>query len=81
MSRSKKKHPIRGITSASSEKEDKKMWHRAFRRKNTQLLLSEKQKSPDAAEAPFPIPKEMSDPWKMDKDGKVWDSEPGADRK
>ena len=76
MSRSKKKHPIHGITSAASEKEDKKNWHRAFRRKNAQLL-----QSPDADETQFPIPREMSDPWKMDKDGKVWDSEPGAGRK
>ena len=76
MSRSKKKHPIRGITSAASEKEDKKKWHRVFRRKNAQLL-----QSPDADETRFPVPREVSDPWKMDKDGKVWDDEPGADRK
>jgi hypothetical protein len=34
MSRSRKKNAVGGITSASSEKYDKKLWHKKYRRKN-----------------------------------------------
>ncbi len=55
------------MTSSSSEKEDKKIWHKIFRRKNKALV-----KHDDAnAEVLYPIEKEVSNPWLMDKDGKV----------
>lgn len=73
MSRSRRKKPITGVTTASSEKEDKKLWHRVFRRKNKQLL--------NAGEEPLDI-KDVSNPWDMDKDGKVYhDDWEGAYRK
>jgi hypothetical protein len=68
MSRSKKKSIAGGITTASSEKNDKKIWHKIFRRKNK--ILENKVNSIDNEIEFFQI-KETSDPWKMDKDGKI----------
>ena len=66
MSRSKKKHNIGGITTAHSEKADKKLWHKIFRRKNRVVL-----NKTDGEETVFVTEKETSDPWKMSKDGKT----------
>jgi len=63
VSRSKRKRPILGITTADSEAQDKAIWHRAYRRAERQRLQS----------TPFSEPRhfrEFSDPWSMDKDGK-----------
>lgn len=61
MSRSRKKNPIRGWTCAESEKNDKKLWHRRFRRLVRQRLpLGEE----------LPHFRSVSSPWLMDKDGK-----------
>jgi hypothetical protein len=65
MSRSKKKHNIGGVTTAPSERDDKNIWHRIFRRKNRAAL-----NKADGEETVFVIEKEVSDPWRMDKDGK-----------
>ena len=67
MSRSKKKHNIGGFTTAPSERDDKNIWHKIFRRKNKVIL-----KKVDKEETVFVIEKEVSDPWKMDKDGKAF---------
>ncbi|NUQ80809.1 MAG: hypothetical protein HUU10_04285 [Bacteroidetes bacterium] len=37
MSRSRKKQPFTGITTAESEKKDKQIWNRKFRRKRKQV--------------------------------------------
>ena len=66
MSRSRKKTNRGGVTTAPSEKDDKKLWHKIFRRKNKTAL-----KKADNKETVFVIEKEVSDPWKMDKDGKT----------
>ena len=66
MSRSKKKLAGGGITTASSEKDDKKIWHKIFRRKNKALVKHDGKDT----EIIYPIEKEVSDPWLMDKDGK-----------
>ncbi|CAN5889496.1 hypothetical protein BH18ACI4_BH18ACI4_01560 [soil metagenome] len=66
MSRSKKKTPIRGISSACSEKQDKRNYNRRFRRLCKQLL----DLNLDAD--PLPHLRECSNPWDMDKDGKRW---------
>jgi hypothetical protein len=74
MSRSKRKTPIAGNTGASSEKEDKQIWHRTFRRKIKSLLHLDD----EDAEIMYPEVKEVSNPWLMDKDGKGlydWDKE------
>jgi hypothetical protein len=66
MSRSRRKTPVRGITSASTEKGDKTRSHRLMRRKASQNLI---QNDPDEATPPeknF----EALNPWAMAKDGK-----------
>lgn len=65
MSRSRRKTPIFGITTAKSEAFDKANWHRAFRRSENQRL----QAAPDRA--PRDI-REFYNPWSMHKDGKRW---------
>lgn len=59
MSRSRKKTPICGHTLKESEKEDKKLWHRAWRRKQKQTdeLIDKR---------------EVSNVWSMSKDGKQY---------
>jgi hypothetical protein len=64
MARSKRKTPIRGITTAQSEKRDKQSAHRRYRRKVKAAL----QQVPDAEI--FPHVRELSDTWSMGKDGK-----------
>jgi hypothetical protein len=65
MARSKRKTPIRGITTAPSEKQDKQSAHRRYRRTVKTVL----QQVPEAEL--FPHVRELSDPWSMGKDGKV----------
>lgn len=63
MSRSRRKTPIRGITSAVSEHYDKQAWHRSYRAAVRRQLATE----PDSE---LPHHREFSDPWRMAKDGK-----------
>jgi len=63
MSRSRRKTPILGITTAASEANDKARWHRAYRRAERQRLRA----SPESLPASH---RDYSDPWSMDKDGK-----------
>ncbi|MCY1283415.1 hypothetical protein D9M68_817120 [compost metagenome] len=65
MSRSRRKTPICGITTAASEAFDKARWHRAFRRAENQRLASNPESEPHHV-------REFSDPWAMQKDGKYW---------
>jgi hypothetical protein len=65
MARSKRKTPIRGITTAESEKKDKQLAHRKYRRKMKTVF----QQVPDAEILPHV--RELSNPWSMSKDGKV----------
>jgi hypothetical protein len=66
MSRSHRKTPIMGITTAASEKRDKQFANRRLRRAVNQVLK-------DEPEAPvLPLKREVSDVWAMDKDGKRW---------
>ncbi|WP_305983202.1 hypothetical protein [Roseivirga thermotolerans] len=67
MSRSKKKNKIRGITTAESEKQDKRDANRKFRR-----TINQKVKQGDTE---LPDLKELSNVWGFDKDGKIYDSE------
>ena len=65
MSRSYKKAPITSVTTAASEKQDKRLANRLERRKNKQIL----QTTEDEA---FLLKKrEVSNVWSMDKDGKI----------
>lgn len=63
MSRSFRKTPVRGITSAESEKKDKAASHRIHRR-------TLKQKISDSLETPLPTEQQLTNPWSMSKDGK-----------
>jgi len=65
MSRSHRKNPICGITTARSEKQDKREYNRRFRRAIKQAL-----RHFDPESDVLPILREYSDPWAMDKDGK-----------
>lgn len=64
MSRSKKRTPVNGHTTAPSEKEDKVSAHRRVRHHVGMVL----RKDPDAETLPHE--KELSSPWLMAKDGK-----------
>jgi hypothetical protein len=66
MSRSRKRTPIRGITGACSEKQDKRFYNRRYRRICRRWLYS----NPESELMPHL--REHSNPWEMAKDGKVW---------
>ncbi len=61
MSRSQKKHPAGGCTIATSEKQDKSLSARAWRRL-VRVALSKGQEPPHE--------KEIRNPWDWDKDGR-----------
>ena len=65
MSRSKKKTPIGGLTGARSEKQDKRLYNRRYRH-ICKLVLHV---NPECELLPHL--REYSNPWCMDKDGKV----------
>jgi hypothetical protein len=65
MSRSRRKKPYHGITTARSEKEDKQEGHRRERRVVHQSLMV----NPETE--PLPHTRELSNPWAMAKDGKA----------
>lgn len=66
MSRSKKKTPVGGITGACSEKQDKRLYNRRYRRVCKQVLhVNPKSEL-------LPHLREYSNLWCMDKDGKNW---------
>ncbi len=62
MSRSKKKTKIQGITTAKSEKENKRDANRKLRRVVKQKVKSDKTELPEL--------REVSDVWAFNKDGK-----------
>ena len=68
MSRSFKKTPISGNTTATSEKRDKRRANRLLRRV-VKILL---EKDPEEDEQNFPIMDEVADVWSFGKDGKSW---------
>ncbi|WP_050455352.1 hypothetical protein [Candidatus Burkholderia verschuerenii] len=66
MSRSRRKTPIRGITTAETEAEDKAIWHRRHRRIEDARL---KTAGPDFVAHHR---NQHSSTWVMDKDGKQY---------
>ncbi len=64
MSRSRRKSPIRGVTSAESEKKDKAASHRTYRRRLKQTIHPE-------LDTPLPTEQQLTNPWSMAKDGKA----------
>lgn len=79
MSRSRRYTPICGITTSESEKRDKRLYNRRYRRVTEQIVRKL------GSELEFlPQLREYSNPWAMDKDGKCrFDSvrHPGLMRK
>jgi hypothetical protein len=66
MAHSRKKTPVIGITGAESEKPEKQANHRRERKRVRQTLATE----PDIETLPHT--KQLSSPWSMAKDGKVF---------
>ena len=64
MSRSRRKTPVTGITTAETEKDDKRFANRRQRRVNRELLES------TGDDTRLKDRRETSDPWSMAKDGK-----------
>jgi hypothetical protein len=65
MSRSRRRTPVIGITTAESEKDEKREYNRRYRRASRQALAASSE--PDV----LPHLREYSDPWAMSKDGKL----------
>ncbi|RRJ96005.1 hypothetical protein Ga0100231_018805 [Opitutaceae bacterium TAV4] len=70
MSRSRRRTPCGGITTARSEKSDKQDAHRRLRTR-LRSALARQQEQPEA-DSVWPGPRDVSDPWAMAKDGKCW---------
>jgi hypothetical protein len=64
MTRSTKKNPVSGHTSASTEKQDKRKNNRKIRKAVRKVL------SGDPHAEILPHERELTNPWLMDKDGK-----------
>ena len=64
MSRSRRKTPVTGVTCAESERYDKQLWHRRFRRAVSVSIR--------AGDEVMPHVRDVSDPWKFAKDGKTY---------
>lgn len=68
MSRSRRKTPIFGITTARSEREDKVLWHGRWRVAERTALAAI---SPDMADGHMTtLKRSVSNPWSMAKDGR-----------
>lgn len=65
MSRSRRQTPIIGITTADSEKQDKRRANRSWRAAIRRALREGEHESAHSRHA-------FSDPWTMAKDGKKW---------
>lgn len=68
MSRSQRKTPIFGHTTACSEAYDKRQWHKRWRLRQRHQLATL-----DQEDDPLPVHRRaVSSTWKMAKDGKGW---------
>jgi len=65
VTRSRRERPFGALSGCESEKGDKRIWHRIFRRVNRQLLAK------GAASDLLKAEREVSNPWSMGKDGKT----------
>lgn len=71
MARSRRRTPIFGITTARSEKLDKKSWHRRLRAQSRDQLKGIDASSAEEADGLVPVDvRDVSNPWSMAKDGK-----------
>lgn len=65
MSRSRKKTPISGVTTARSEAFDKQTWHRAYRRAERVRVSADPESEPRHIN-------EFTSAWDRQKDGKLY---------
>jgi len=72
MSRSYKKTPIVGTTTAETEKSAKRIWHKQLRHETKQLIKSSHNDPELLEDVTFPDEKEVSSVWVMPKDGKKY---------
>ena len=72
MSRSRKKTKIHGITTAESEAEDKRIWHKRMRARERDRLIADPESEPTHEN-------EVSSKWAMAKDGKRYWTEMPAE--
>jgi hypothetical protein len=74
MSRSRRHTPIIGVCAdaRTSEKKDKQIWHRVYRRHEKQAIHHGRE---------MPHFREVSDDWGMRKDGKMWAADGGYFRR
>jgi len=70
MSRSFKRTPITGFTTAVSEKEDKKIWHSALRSAEREFLSKININTDDSDVLIEPVELDVSNVWDFAKDGK-----------
>ena len=87
MSRSHRYNPITSFVKVASEKKDKQRWHRAWRARQRAVLNAAVRitESEDVEEAfagfNLILPREVSDVWAMEKDGKVRSRRSSTDTK
>lgn len=67
MSRSRRKTPIYGIATVASERQDKDLWHRRFRRHERLALVHSAGNGFQVHQSV--LVRDVSDPWTMGKDG------------
>lgn len=72
MSRSRRKTPIMGITTARSEREDKTIWHQRMRAHERTRLAKVSLDEPDSLDHVAVSEREVSNPWGMAKDGRQY---------
>lgn len=74
MSRSRKKHPITGVTGSETEKEFKRQEHQRERSHVRDALMDAIKGILESDKEILPHPKQFGDPWDGPKDGKfIWD--------
>lgn len=71
MARSLRHTNICGFTSAQSEKWDKRTYNRMLRRK-FKFVMTDSIMKKNEIDPILPEKKDVSDPWEMNKDGKMW---------
>lgn len=69
VSRSRRKTPVTGVTTAPSEKQDKRAYNRRYRRASRQVVRGTGELAGE--QKPLPRLREHSNPWDMGKDGKM----------
>jgi len=72
VSRSRRKTPIFANANSGSEAQDKKTWHRRWRRNERTTLTTLAGASSEKLEGHLPLSyRQVSNPWSMSKDGKT----------